>query len=171
MKREPVYRVSQLMANILVVVAARSVAGASVREIVALAAPEGQARSVARASVSRTLRRLWRRGAVELHDSRWAGAGRTMSGLQHRAHAIALEAEADPEAFYNGALKVRNYLRIPGDPPRQHPGSGRCGSLSPTRGEPYSRSGARRFTVPEELTAQWTVLHSTVICIPEQPTA
>jgi hypothetical protein len=109
-------RWSELMVRILSEVASRS-DGASVQEIVELAGQPGRSgRGVVRASVSRTLRRLWRQGAVELHDSRWVGAGRTMSGLQHRARNIALEAKANAEAFYKGALKVRNYLRKPGDP-------------------------------------------------------
>lgn len=116
MRREPADRVSPLMVGILVTVASRGDAGASVREIVDSAGPVGQSRSVTRVSVSRALRRLWRQGAVELHDGRWEGAGRTMSGLQQRAREIAAKAKADPQEFYAGALKVRNYLRRPGDP-------------------------------------------------------
>ena len=49
-----------------------------------------------RASLSRTLRRLWTRGLVELHD-RWGG---TMTVRSTRAHEAAESATADPEGAY-----------------------------------------------------------------------
>jgi hypothetical protein len=98
------------MLHILAEVDSRSEVGAPVREIVELAEQAGRPRSVARASVSRA---LWRRGAVELHDTRSVGAGRTMSGLQQRARETALAAKTNPETFYEGALRFRkNVLKL-----------------------------------------------------------
>jgi hypothetical protein len=61
-------------------------------------------------AVSRTLRRLWQRGLVELHDSRWAGMGRTMSDKQRQRRGIAARAQANPEAFYREALRFRTVV-------------------------------------------------------------
>ena len=98
--------VSQLMVDILTA-ASRAEAGTSVRDLVAAAQRTGRSRLVAQASVSRALRRLWRQGVAELHDRRWAGTGRTLSGQRRRAREIAAEARANPEAFYRDALRFR----------------------------------------------------------------
>ena len=69
----------------------------------------GETRSV-RASLSRALRRLWARGLVELHNSRWPGHGKTLTSEQTNAREVAARAEADPEAFYQGAVGLRKAL-------------------------------------------------------------
>ena len=99
------------MVDILTAAASRSEAGASVREIVTAARRAGRSLPVARASVSRALRRLWLRGAVELHDRRCVGAGRTMSERRQRAREIVAAAQANPEQFYKGALRFYALIR------------------------------------------------------------
>lgn len=55
----------------------------------------------ARASLSRTLRRMWRRGLVELHANY-----ETMSGKRREAQARATEAAAEPKESYMEALRL-----------------------------------------------------------------
>lgn len=111
----PDRHVSPLMANILIAVASRAEAGSSVRELVAAAERAGRKRSVARAGVSRVIRRLWLQGLVELHDSRSVGMGRTMSSRRQRARQIVAEVLANPEASYQGALALTTFVKR-GDP-------------------------------------------------------
>ncbi len=101
--------VSQMMVGILAA-ASQAEAGVSVRELVAGARRAGRSQPVARASVSRALRRLWRQGAVELH-SRRVGAGGTMSDQRQRAREMVSAARANPEQFYKNALSFRAHFR------------------------------------------------------------
>ena len=97
--------------------AAVSAAGVLVRDLVGLQVRAGRSQAVARASVSRTLRRLWQRGLVELHDSRWIDAGHTMSDPQRRRREIAAEAQANPKGFYEDALRFQTvFLKYDADP-------------------------------------------------------
>jgi hypothetical protein len=59
--------------------------------------------AVARASLSRTLRRLWRAGLVELVDE----AGRTLTGEVHQRQRWAALARAEPEAAYQAYVARR----------------------------------------------------------------
>lgn len=71
----------------------------------------GRSPSVVRASLSRTLRRLWRDGLVELFNSYAYGDGyrhSTMSASRDREVAKLREAERDPEAAF------RDYLQLIG---------------------------------------------------------
>ena len=56
----------------------------------------GTSAAVARASLSRTLRRLWRAGLVELLDE----AGRTLTGEVQQRHQCAALARNEPDASY-----------------------------------------------------------------------
>lgn len=90
--------------------AVASVEGALVRDLVKLRVLAGRPQATVRASLSRTLRRLWQRGLVELHDSRWIDAGQTMSDKVRQRRGIAARAQANPEAFYREALRFRTLV-------------------------------------------------------------
>jgi hypothetical protein len=62
----------------------------------------GASRTVTRASLSRTLRRLWRDGLVELSEH-----GRTLTEKRDHIRAMVGEQEADPEQAYAGYLAWR----------------------------------------------------------------
>ena len=77
--------------------AAASAAGVLVRDLVRLHVLAGRQQAVARASLSRTLRRLWRAGLVGLHDSR-----HDLSAKQQEARERLARFEADPQSSYQG---------------------------------------------------------------------
>jgi DNA-binding MarR family transcriptional regulator len=77
-------------------------AGVEMQELFAALAPFTVSRNVARASISRTLRRLWALGLVELHHHPWACADTSLSAKQREARRRLAEAEADPEGVYQG---------------------------------------------------------------------
>lgn len=70
-------------------------AGILVRDLVRLQVRAGRSQAVARASLSRTLRRLWRAGLVELHD-RWS----SLSAKQQEARDRLVRFEGDPRGSY-----------------------------------------------------------------------
>ena len=70
-------------------------AGVLVRDLVSLRVRAGRSQAVARASLSRTLRRLWLAGFVELH-SRWG----SFSAKQQEARERLVRFEADPLGSY-----------------------------------------------------------------------
>jgi hypothetical protein len=67
-----------------------------IKQLVRLVGPRGRTPAVRQASLSRTLRRLWRAGLVEL-ISDWQ---ETMTGKQQRNQTRLAEIEANPEAAY-----------------------------------------------------------------------
>ena len=79
-------------------------------------AADAQRRRSVRASLSRALRRLWRRGLVELHDSKWANTGQTMSARQSNARRLAAETQVDPESFYQEQLAFHRMFGSQSDP-------------------------------------------------------
>lgn len=60
----------------------------------------GRTSGVAKASLSRTLRRLWLAGLVELYDRPWAGPDAALSRCHWEAQRRLAHAEADPDQFY-----------------------------------------------------------------------
>lgn len=108
----------------LTVLGALAAGPQSVTALVRRVRRPGAALSVTRASLSRTLRRLWRDGLVELSDG-----VRSMSDVQraHRARLATLE--ADPQAAYD---KYRAFVESSGL-------TDRCGSA-----DAYLRWQARR---------------------------
>ncbi len=72
-------------------------AGVRVRDLVSLEVRAGRSQAVARASLSRTLRRLWRVGLVELH-----GRFGSLSAKQREARERMFRFEADPQSGYEG---------------------------------------------------------------------
>jgi hypothetical protein len=73
-----------------------------VQRLVARRVAGGRSRSVARASLSRTLRRLWRAGLVELFNTRWAAERDAMSRMVEEARARAERVRKDPVGDYAG---------------------------------------------------------------------
>ena len=73
--------------------------GVRVRDLVSLQVRAGRSEAVARASLSRTLRRLWRAGLVELH-SRFGCSGLSLSAKQQEARQRLVGFEADPHGSY-----------------------------------------------------------------------
>ncbi len=71
--------------------------GVLVRDLVRVQVRAGRSQAVVRASLSRTLRRLWRMGLVELHDG-WS----SFSAKQQEARARLVRFEADPLGNYQG---------------------------------------------------------------------
>lgn len=114
-------RLSPLMREIVALVAVMPAEeGALVEHLVlrlggSLVTDSRRRRSV-RASLSRALRRLWRRGVVELHESKWADPRRTMSARQSNARRLATEAQADPEGFYQERLAFHRMFGSESDP-------------------------------------------------------
>lgn len=105
-------RISALMAVVLSVVASRP-NGATVRELVAAVQQGGRRLPVARATVSRVLRRLGRLGAVELYTGLLL---RKMSDMCQQATEKVSSAQANPEAAYREALSQRRKYRRDYDP-------------------------------------------------------
>ena len=73
----------------------------SPNELTQLIVRGGASLSVARASLSRTLRRLWSAGLVELESTR----GKTFSELRQDSKDRAERARRDPAGFYQGYCK------------------------------------------------------------------
>lgn len=69
--------------------------GAHVRDLVRLQVRSGRSQAVARASLSRTLRRFWLAGLVELHDRRGS-----LSAKQQEARDRLVRFEGDPRGSY-----------------------------------------------------------------------
>lgn len=83
-----------------------SAAGVLVRDLVRLQVLAGRPQAVARASLSRTLRRLWRAGLVELH-----GRSGTLGAKQEEARERLVRFEADPQGGYQ---RYRAWARASG---------------------------------------------------------
>lgn len=79
----------------LVRLIAAATAGVLVRDLVSLQVQAGRSAAVARASLSRALRRLWRAGLVELHDRRGS-----LSAKQQEARERLVRLEGDPRGSY-----------------------------------------------------------------------
>ena len=71
--------------------------GVPVRDLVMVYIRSGRSPAVARASLSRTLRRLWQAGLVELH-----GRSGSLGAKQQEARDRSERFEADPLGSYNG---------------------------------------------------------------------
>ena len=79
--------------------------GAKVEHLVAAIAG-GLHTRVVRASLSRALRRLWRRGLVELHTMQFGYYGECFSQVRANAEARLQGAEADPAGRYADACAL-----------------------------------------------------------------
>ncbi len=91
----------------LVRLIATATAGVPVRDLVSLHVRAGRSQAVARASLSRALRRLWRAGLVELHD-RWS----SLSAKQQEARERLARFEADPLGSYQSYRSWARAARI-----------------------------------------------------------
>lgn len=91
----------------LVRLIAAATAGVLVRDLVSLQVRAGRSQAVARASLSRTLRRLWRAGLVELY-----GRSGSLSAKQQEARERLVRFEADPLGSYQSYRAWARAARI-----------------------------------------------------------
>jgi len=92
--------------EVLRLAAAADIGGVLVRDLVRLQVRPGRSPAVTRASLSRTLRRLWRAGLVELHDRL-----DSLSTKRQMARERLQRFEADPVGSYQGYRSWAAQLR------------------------------------------------------------